>query len=75
MAAGCEGPECGGVGFADPKEVSVEDIRDVAEGFRDVARRVVTAGVDVIEINTAHRYLLCSFLSPLSNRRTDTYWG
>jgi 2,4-dienoyl-CoA reductase-like NADH-dependent reductase (Old Yellow Enzyme family) len=37
VAWGCEGFECGGVGFADPKEMSVEDIRNVQEGFRDAA--------------------------------------
>jgi 2,4-dienoyl-CoA reductase-like NADH-dependent reductase (Old Yellow Enzyme family) len=64
-----------GEGYADPKEMSVEDIRVVVEGFRDAARRAVAAGVDVIEIHAAHGYLLCSFLSPLSNRRTDAYGG
>jgi 2,4-dienoyl-CoA reductase-like NADH-dependent reductase (Old Yellow Enzyme family) len=35
----------------------------------------VKAGVGVIEIHAAHGYLLCSFLSPLSNRRPDAYGG
>jgi 2,4-dienoyl-CoA reductase-like NADH-dependent reductase (Old Yellow Enzyme family) len=64
-----------GEGYADPREMSVEDIKDVVEGFRDAAIRAVKAGVDVIEIHSAHGYLLCSFLSPLSNRRTDAYGG
>ncbi|TVY14849.1 putative NADPH dehydrogenase C23G7.10c, partial [Lachnellula arida] len=42
---------------------------------RESARRAVEAGVDVIEIHAAHGYLLCSFLSPISNRRTDAYGG
>ncbi|TVY37075.1 putative NADPH dehydrogenase, partial [Lachnellula occidentalis] len=52
-----------------------QDVRDVVDGFRDSARRAVEAGVDVIELHAAHGYLLCSFLSPISNRRTDTYGG
>lgn len=47
----------------------------MVEGFEDAARRAVRAGVDVIEIHAAHGYLLCLFLSPLSNRRTDAYGG
>lgn len=57
--------------YALPREMILEDIRDVVEGFRESTRRAVDAGVDVIEIHAAHGYLLCSFLSPLSNRRTD----
>ncbi|TVY27916.1 putative NADPH dehydrogenase [Lachnellula hyalina] len=64
-----------GEGYPMPREMSARDVRDVVEGFRDSARRAVEAGVDVIEIHAAHGYLLCSFLSPISNRRTDTYGG
>ena len=64
-----------GEGFAEPREMSERDIRDVREGFRDSARRALQAGVDVIEIHAAHGYLLSSFLSPISNRRTDRYGG
>src|SRR5437660_770360 len=34
-----------------------------------------TAGSDAIEIHTAHGYLLASFLSPISNTRSDEYGG
>jgi 2,4-dienoyl-CoA reductase-like NADH-dependent reductase (Old Yellow Enzyme family) len=61
-------------GYADPRAMAVEDIKDVVRGFRDTAR-AVKAGVDVIEIHAAHGYLLCLFLSPLSSRRTDAYGG
>lgn len=64
-----------GEGFAMPREMSKQDIRDVVVGFRDAARRAVKAGVDVIEIHGAHGYLISSFLSPISNRRTDEYGG
>ena len=64
-----------GEGCAEPKEMTRADIRDVIDGFRDAARRSVEAGVDVIELHGAHGYLLGSFLSPLSNTRTDKYGG
>ena len=39
------------------------------------ARNAVKAGFDMIEIHTAHGYLLASFLSPVSNTRNDEYGG
>lgn len=64
-----------GEGYAVPREMSQQDIQDTIDAFRDSATRAVRAGVDVIEIHAAHGYLLSSFLSPLSNRRTDQYGG
>jgi len=64
-----------GDGYAEPKEMTLEDIQDVIDGFRDSAKRAIEAGVDVIELHAAHGYLLCSFLSPVSNKRTDKYGG
>jgi 2,4-dienoyl-CoA reductase-like NADH-dependent reductase (Old Yellow Enzyme family) len=58
-----------------PREMSKGDIKDVIQGFADAAKRSVQAGVDVIEIHGAHGYLISSFLSPISNRRTDEYGG
>lgn len=64
-----------GEGYAEPREMSLQDIKDVIDGFKDSAKRAVQAGVDVIEIHAAHGYLLCSFLSPISNQRMDQYGG
>jgi len=66
---------CWGKGFSKPREMSPQDIKDLVNAFRDSARRSVDAGVDVIEIHAAHGYLLSSFLSPISNQRTDEYGG
>lgn len=51
------------------------DIRDTVAAFRMAARRARLAGFDIIEGHFAHGYLLHSFLSPLSNKRRDSYGG
>ncbi|MDR3570320.1 MAG: NADH:flavin oxidoreductase/NADH oxidase [Syntrophobacteraceae bacterium] len=58
-----------------PREMSREDIEEVASQFLAAARFSLEAGFEVIEIHIAHGYLLHEFLSPLSNRRTDEYGG
>ncbi|RDW85143.1 NADH-dependent flavin oxidoreductase-like protein [Coleophoma cylindrospora] len=64
-----------GEGYVKPREMTAQDIQELISGFVDSAKRAIAAGVDVIEIHAAHGYLLCSFLSPISNRRTDKYGG
>lgn len=64
-----------GDGYADPREMSIQDIQEMVRSFGDAARRAVEADVDVIEIHAAHGYLLQSFTSPISNQRTDRYGG
>ncbi|KZP16909.1 FMN-linked oxidoreductase [Athelia psychrophila] len=64
-----------GKGYAHPKEASVEYIKSVVAAFAASAKRAVQAGIDVIEIHNAHGYLAQSFLSPVSNKRTDQYGG
>ena len=58
-----------------PEALTKEGIDEVVEAFRNGAYRAKQAGFDVIEIHTAHGYLLNEFLSPLANRRTDEYGG
>jgi 2,4-dienoyl-CoA reductase-like NADH-dependent reductase (Old Yellow Enzyme family) len=58
-----------------PHELSVEEIRQIVEGFGAAARRAHEAGFEVVEIHAAHGYLLHQFYSPLSNRRVDEYGG
>jgi 2,4-dienoyl-CoA reductase-like NADH-dependent reductase (Old Yellow Enzyme family) len=65
----------GGRQYWPPRELSCGDIRSLVENFAQAARRSVEAGVDVIEIHSAHGYLLHQFLSPITNRRTDGYGG
>lgn len=59
----------------DPREMTLEDINDINEKFVTGAKRAVEAGFDLIEVHFAHGYLLHSFLSPHSNKRTDEYGG
>jgi len=47
----------------------------IVAAFEAGARRVLSAGFNVIEIHAAHGYLLHEFLSPISNRRNDQYGG
>ncbi|KAK0433793.1 NADH:flavin oxidoreductase/NADH oxidase [Armillaria borealis] len=61
--------------YATPRELSKEDLKSLVESFKLAAQRAVKAGFDVIEVHGAHGYLLCGFLSPTSNKRTDEYGG
>lgn len=58
-----------------PHEMSVEEIAGLQESYRQAARRAREAGFSVLEIHSAHGYLMHQFLSPISNRRTDAYGG
>jgi 2,4-dienoyl-CoA reductase-like NADH-dependent reductase (Old Yellow Enzyme family) len=58
-----------------PRALDEAGINEVVETFAAAARRAIQAGFRVIEIHGAHGYLLHSFLSPLSNQRTDSYGG
>ena len=65
-----------GPGCVDKVHAMTEDeIKQTIQDFVASAKRAVAAGIDVIEIHGAHGYLLSSFLSPLSNTRTDKYGG
>ncbi|KAG6886943.1 hypothetical protein C0995_003027, partial [Termitomyces sp. Mi166 len=61
--------------YPKPRELSKEGIKRVVDAFVAAAKRALKAGFDVIEIHNAHGYLLQSFLSPISNKRTDEYGG
>ncbi|TFK48945.1 FMN-linked oxidoreductase [Heliocybe sulcata] len=61
--------------FPKPKELTLEGIQRIKAAFVQAAKRALKAGFDVIEIHSAHGYLLSSFLSPQSNKRTDEYGG
>ncbi|GAA1000235.1 FAD-dependent oxidoreductase [Subtercola frigoramans] len=52
-----------------------DDIAELVAAFARTARNAQVAGLDGAEVHAAHGYLLCSFLSPLTNIRTDEYGG
>ena len=58
-----------------PKALDTAGIRRLIECFGAATERALEAGFDLIEIHSAHGYLLHEFLSPLSNQRTDEYGG
>jgi 2,4-dienoyl-CoA reductase-like NADH-dependent reductase (Old Yellow Enzyme family) len=58
-----------------PKELSLTEIAETVRAFAQTARRALAAGFRVLEIHSAHGYLLHEFLSPLSNERSDEYGG
>ncbi|MFE1597622.1 oxidoreductase [Methylobacterium sp. ID0610] len=58
-----------------PREVTRTDMDRIVADFAAATRRAERAGFDMLELHCAHGYLLASFLSPLTNRRTDAYGG
>ncbi|KAI0891005.1 NADPH dehydrogenase [Annulohypoxylon nitens] len=58
-----------------PKAFTVPEIIQLKRDWRDATERAVKAGFDVLELHSAHGYLLHQFLSPASNHRTDEYGG
>lgn len=58
-----------------PRELAVEDIRQIVAQFGDCARRAKEAGFDGIEVHGGHGYLIAQFMSLYSNKRTDEYGG
>lgn len=58
-----------------PHELDVAGIGEIVGQFRSATERALRAGFQLIELHAAHGYLLHSFLSPLSNLRTDAYGG
>jgi 2,4-dienoyl-CoA reductase-like NADH-dependent reductase (Old Yellow Enzyme family) len=58
-----------------PEALNKEGILKVISDFKTAAARSATAGFKVVEIHSAHGYLLHEFLSPLSNHRSDEYGG
>ncbi len=58
-----------------PKEMTARDIAHAAKVFAAAATAAAGCGLDALELNFAHGYLVAGFISPLTNRRTDEYGG
>ncbi|GEP51840.1 salicylyl-CoA 5-hydroxylase [Flavobacterium noncentrifugens] len=61
--------------MAVPKEMDIEDMNAVVAEFANAAINADAAGFDMIELQAHHGFLLASFLSPLTNIRTDEFGG
>lgn len=68
-------PVPAGEGWSVPREMSAQDIEAVIDEFVRAAIRADAAGFDTVELHFGHGYLVTSFLSPISNLRTDEYGG
>lgn len=58
-----------------PRAMDRADMDEVREQFVSAALRAGRAGFDMLELHCAHGYLLSSFVTPLTNHRTDDYGG
>ncbi len=58
-----------------PRELNTDDMARITDQYVAAARLADKAGFDAIELHCAHGYLLASFLSPVTNQRSDNYGG
>lgn len=58
-----------------PKELTSEEIKKIINSFVSAGCRAYESGYDLLQLNAGHGWLLCNFLSPFTNKRTDEYGG
>ena len=58
-----------------PKELTIEEIKELVEKYAHAALRAKRAGYDMVELQGGHGLLINQFLSPLANQRSDRYGG
>ncbi len=58
-----------------PRPMTVEDIQRIQKNYAEAALRCKRAGIDGVEITAGSGYLICQFLSPVTNKREDAYGG
>lgn len=58
-----------------PREMTEEEILEIIEAFTKAAVRAKKAGFDGVQLHCAHGFLLSNFISPYTNRRTDSWGG
>lgn len=62
-------------GNATPREITRSEMDEIRDQFVSATQMADRAGFDMIELHAAHGYLISSFISPVSNARTDDYGG
>ncbi len=58
-----------------PRELTKPEIEDLVQKFVAAGRRAYESGYDMVQLHAAHGYLLSSFLTPYTNKRTDEFGG
>ncbi len=58
-----------------PRALTIDEIKRIQQAYVSASLRAKKAGIDGIEILASAGYLICQFLSPLTNQRTDEYGG
>jgi len=58
-----------------PRELTIDEIKEIINNFAQAALRVKKAGYDAVEVLSGTGYLISEFLSPLTNERKDEYGG
>lgn len=58
-----------------PRALSIDEIRQIVQDYRQAARNAIAAGFDGVEVHGANGYLVDQFLRTQSNQRTDAYGG
>ncbi|WP_223300493.1 FAD-dependent oxidoreductase [Pantoea sp. At-9b] len=61
--------------YSPPRELSTAEVAEYVEYYAQAVWRAKQAGFDSVELHGAHGYLICAFMSPLTNKRTDRYGG
>jgi anthraniloyl-CoA monooxygenase len=61
--------------LAAPREMTRDDMDQVRDDFVRATKLAIDCGFDMLELHAAHGYLVSSFLTPVSNQRTDLYGG
>jgi 2,4-dienoyl-CoA reductase-like NADH-dependent reductase (Old Yellow Enzyme family) len=62
-----------GDGWHTPRELETSDLKKLVEAYVSSTLRAKRIGFDVVELHSAHGYLLHQFLTPLANQRKDEY--
>jgi anthraniloyl-CoA monooxygenase len=58
-----------------PRQMSRRDLEKVCNDFLEATTMAISSGFDMLELHCAHGYLLSSFITPISNQRSDEYGG
>jgi len=61
--------------FVEPREMTIEEIRQTVKDFAAAAKNAIEAGFDGVELHAANGYLVHQFLGTNTNLRTDEYGG